>query len=444
MKTIMITAPSSGSGKTTVTMGIIRALKNMGLDITCFKTGPDYIDTAFLKAASGKDAGNLDMHLQGNEGIKESLSLATAEYCVIEGAMGYFDGIYNTYRNSSYEISKVIGVNSILIYTPKGEMFTAIPKIKGMCEFEGSTIKGIILNKVNKHTFSLLKEQIEKYTSLKVLGFVPEISDIELKSRHLGLIQSMEIEDLDKKIERAAEVILANLDINELIQLMSDIKTESDVTLRRHDIKVAIARDSAFSFYYRENLWLFEKSCDVIYFSPLIDEKIPDCDLLYLGGGYPEVFREELSKNTSMIKSIEDFAENGGCIYAECGGFMYLTEFIEDSRMVGILKGTSIMTNKLQRFGYIDITLNHDCMIGSAGDFITAHEFHKSQSHVEGHAVYNIKKTMGEKTWECGHAYKNVLAGYPHINFLGNMKAFYSLIDYVKKVKVNNQLFVRH
>jgi cobyrinic acid a,c-diamide synthase len=435
MKTVMITAPNSGSGKTTITMGIVRSLKNMGLNISCLKTGPDYIDTAFLEAASGRLAGNLDVHLQGEDGIFKALSFADSDYCVIEGAMGYFDGIYNTYENSSYDISRRLSINSILIYTPKGEMFSAIPKIKGMEEFKDSNIKGVILNKVVPQTYKILKEQIEKYTNLKVLGFIPPMEDVELKSRHLGLVQSLEVEDIDKRIEKVANAVMENVDLKSLINLMVDVKEEKEIVIRKRNIRTGVARDKAFSFYYRENLRLLEKSCDVVYFSPIEDEKVPECDLLYLGGGYPEVFKEELSNNNSMLSSIKDFADSGGCIYAECGGFMYLTQSIEGFQMTGVFEGYSYMTTKLQRFGYIDITLNRNCILGKAGDKLTAHEFHKSITETKGQPIYDIKKTMGDKTWNCGYTYKNVIAGYPHINFLGNMKAFENLLNYVERSK---------
>lgn len=439
MKGIMITAPSSGSGKTTITLGIIRALKNRGLDVCGFKTGPDYIDAAFIKAASKKYAGNLDMHLMGREGIKKSLSMGEGEYCIIEGAMGYFDGIYNTYENSSYDISKHLKVNGILVYTPKGEMFSAVPKIMGMSGFEGSMIKAVILNRVNESYYKLLKEQIEKYTGLKVLGYVPPIEDVEIKSRHLGLVQSVEIDDIEEKIEKAAGVVSKSLDMDLLVELMTEMNDLSIKYPGKRNLKVAVALDKAFSFYYRENLRLFDECCSVEYFSPVQDESIPSCDILYLGGGYPEVFREELAANKKMLSSIKKYAEGGGCVYAECGGFMYLMDLIEDCNMAGVFKGKSQLTKSLQRFGYIDIELEKDCMLGRKGDILTAHEFHKSTTEIEGEPIYKIKKTMGDKTWSCGYSYKNVLAGYPHINFLGNIKAFEHMLDYVEQQRNNHQ-----
>ena len=435
MKGIMITAPSSGSGKTMVTMGILRALRNRRLDVCGFKTGPDYIDTAYLKAASGKDAGNLDMHLQGREGMKQSLSMSSAEYCVIEGAMGYFDGIYNTFENSSCDISGFLGINAILVYTPAREMFSAVPKIKGMADFDGSTIKGVILNQASEKIYHMLKGPIEEYTGLSVLGYLPRMEDIEIESRHLGLIQSAEIDDMEEKLERMAAVIQKNIDLELLVRLMKEMHEVPVRPVGKRRLSVAAAMDKAFSFYYRENRKLLADSCEVEYFSPLRDGSLPGCDFLYIGGGYPEVFRQELSENKSMLSSIRMYADSGGCIYAECGGLMYLTEQIEDCGMVGIFEGTTRLTKSLQRFGYIDMELKADCMLGKQGEKLTAHEFHKSVSDVKDPTLYRIRKTMGDRIWECGYRYKNVLAGYPHINFLGNWNAYLSILDYAERNK---------
>jgi len=435
MKTIMIAAPASGSGKTTLTMGLIRALKNSGYNLTCLKTGPDYIDTAFLKAASGNEAGNLDLHLQGQEGLRQAFSLAEGDLCVVESAMGYFDGLANTYIGSSYDIGRILGINTVLVYTPQAEMFTAIPKIKGMVDFKESSIKGVIFNQVSDKYYQLLKEQVEAYTDLKVLGYLPPLADAALKSRHLGLVQSVEIEELDQLIEKIADAVKQTVDLEELKKIMSDVQGSTFPSLPQRDLRVAVAYDKAFSFYYRENLKLLEDTCRVVFFSPLKDKHLPQCDLLYMGGGYPEVFRSELAANRAMIEQIKAYAEHGGCIYAECGGMLYLNQSIEESLMCGVFQGKSRLTDKLQRFGYIEITLQEDCLLGQAGDKLTAHEFHKSVCAPGGKEVFSINKAMGTGGWSCGYRCKNVLAAYPHINFLGNLKAFQAMLDYAERVK---------
>ncbi len=437
MKAVMLAAPASGSGKTTVAMAIIRALKNRGNKPTCFKTGPDYIDTAFLAAASGRTAGNLDIHLQGRPGLRQSLALADGDLTIIEGAMGYFDGIANTWTNSSYDIGKELGVPTVLLYSPRGEMFSAIPKIKGMTDFADSLIKAVILNGVSSKIYLMLKEAVEKYLSLPVIGFIPEVKGSILKSRHLGLVQSLELEHLDEQIESLAREVEKTIDFEALLDIFTPIDSSPFPVMRRRDLTVAIARDKAFSFYYRENLQLFERCCRVVYFSLLTDKELPQCDLLYLGGGYPQIFRNELSQNKVLLNQVKKFALGGGCIYAECGGMLYLCEAVDGVEMAGVLKGESRLTDKLQRFGYVDLTLLENCMLGQAGSTLTAHEFHRSESSIDSPANYRVSKTMGNKGWTCGYRFKNVLAGYPHLNFLGNLQAFEYMLDYAENFQTS-------
>lgn len=432
MKTIMITAPSSGTGKTLITLGLIRSLKNRGLDIRAFKTGPDFLDTHYLGLASGKTSGNLDIHMMGKEGLKIALAMNKGEYGIIEGAMGYFDGIYNTYENSSYDISKKLKVNTILVYTPKGEMFSAIPKIKGMVDFQNSKIRGIILNKTKKALYPLFKEQIEKHIGIKVLGYVEEDESLKIESRYLGLVQSNEIENIDNLLDKITDSLEKTVHMEEVINLMDDINVPDYIYPNKRNIKVAIAQDEAFSFYYNENLKLLENTCHVEYFSPLKDKEIPKCDLLYLGGGYPELFKEKLSQNKTMLDSIKNMAQAGGFIYGEAGGFMYLVESIEDHPMVGIFKGRAYMTNRLQRFGYTNIQLAEDTILGRKGDRLFGQEFHRSIVDTQEKPLYKITKPKSSRKWQCGYQYKNVFVAYPHIHFLGNMDAFNYLLDMIE------------
>jgi len=438
MKAILITAPSSGSGKTTVTLGLIRALKQKGLDVCAYKTGPDYIDRAFLEKASGLPTGNLDLHLQGLDGLYYSLSQSPAENCIIEGVMGFFDGISNTYSNSCYDISRLLKIPSLLVYSPKGEMFSAIPKIKGMAEFKDSTINSILFNNISEKYYCLLKEATEEYTDLPVLGYIPKLDDAVFESRHLGLIQSDEIDNLDSKINKIARTLSRTVDLDRIVAMMRQPTTPNlttDFALPKTDIKIAVARDKAFSFYYRENLELLESACQVSYFSPLSDHALPTCDLIYFGGGYPEVFRQELAANKSMLDAVWQHGEAGGYIFGECGGLMYLSDYVEDSKMVGLLKGECTLTKSLQRFGYIDVALTDDCFLGKAGTRFAGHEFHKSTTSMNLPTVFGIKKTMGENVWNCGFRYKNTIAGYPHINFLSNMDLLKHMLQTISASK---------
>lgn len=439
MRALMIAAPASGNGKTTVTMGLLRALRRRGLDVCGYKVGPDYLDPAFLAVASGQTARNLDVHLQGSNGVWESLVRGQNAYAVIEGVMGYFDGIGNTYRNSSYELARMLGIPTILVYTPAAEMFTIIPKLKGLAEFEVSTIQAVIFNNVTPAYYALIKEAVEQYTPLRVLGGLPKTTEVALQNRHLGLVQSMEIPDLEAKIERLADLMTEQIDLDQVLALMTACQMPpleqpmEAVYKPQRALTIAVANDQAFAFYYPENLELLAAAGRIVYFSPLCDAGLPECDLVYLGGGYPEIFRTELSANRLMRESIKAYAERGGYLYAECGGLMYLTESIEDVEMVGIFRGKTTVTSRLQRFGYVDITLQTRCLLGEPGERLTGHEFHHAVSAIEGAPVYGVSKTGGTQTWTCGYAYKNVLAAYPHLSFLGNRHALNTLLRRVDR-----------
>ncbi|MEW8973231.1 MAG: cobyrinate a,c-diamide synthase [Tissierellaceae bacterium] len=435
MKTFMITGPSSNTGKTSLSLGIARALKNRGLDISPFKTGPDFIDTKYLEIAAGKTAGNLDIHMMGIEGLKEAIAMNNGEYGIVEGAMGYFDGIHNTFENSSFHISEELDIPAILVYVPKGEMFSAIPKLKGIIDFSNHRIKGIIFNKTNKKIYDMLKEKVEEYLDIEVLGYVPQDESLEIGERYLGLLQVHENLDLDNKLDIISEKIEETVDIDRLLLLARDIEIQPFKYPRKRDITVGIAYDEAFNFYYQENLKLLEKTAELVYFSPLNHRKLPDVDLIYIGGGYPELYRDRLSSNRDMIESIRDFAKNGGRIYSEGGGFMYLVEDIEGVPMCGLIKGKAVMTNRLQRFGYIDIKLKMDCLLGTKGDIIKGQEFHRSIVETGEREIFKITKPKSNKNWECGYMIYNTLAGYPHINFLGNKKVFNHILDILEKSK---------
>ncbi|GIW48641.1 MAG: cobyrinic acid a,c-diamide synthase [Caloramator sp.] len=432
MKSIMISALSSGSGKTLFTAGLIKLLSKMGLDVLPAKSGPDYIDTQYLSQAAGCMAQNIDFHLQGKLGAKECLFIEDRNYLVIEGAMGYFDGIYNTFENSSFDISNTLDIDTLLIYSPKGEMFSMIPKIKGAVDFSCGRIKGIVLNRTNRRIYELIKPKIEEYVGIRVLGFIEEDEDFSIKSRHLGLVQSQEVYNSSLIIDKMSDKIKENIDMEYLMALFKDLNYYRRLELNKRDVDVCILKDVAFSFYYRENIMLLEKTCNVCYVSPLRDYSIPKCDFLYIGGGYPEIFKHELSFNTSMKASIKRYAEDGGYIYAECGGLMYLTKEIDGEEMVGVFDGRAKMTNKLQNFGYVDLKLQDEFLIGDCNDTFTGHEFHRSVVEIDDKRYVEVEKTMGDANWRCGYRYKNVCAMYPHISFMGNIEAFNKMLDKIE------------
>ena len=286
-------------------------------------------------------------------------------------------------------------------------------------------IVGVVLNCVSESFYSLLKPAIEMHCGLKVFGYVPKDDELKLESRHLGLVQSVEVEGLNKKINYLAELIEKYINLDEIIESFKDVKKfEDNYHLNRLNKKIAIAYDEAFRFYYKENLELLEEVGEVVYFSPIRDKKLPEnIDFLYLGGGYPEVFKDQLSKNTDMLRSIKEALDKGLNCYAECGGLMYLTENIDSVNMVGFFKGNSEMTKRLNRFGYATLDFNNIK--------INCHEFHKSKVNSNESTVYDITKTTyaGDKVgWKCGYKKKNTLAGYPHVHFFGNIEFIKELL----------------
>lgn len=420
MKTMMISSNCSGGGKTTFTLGLMKALKNRKYDVQGYKVGPDYIDTGFHTEITGKVSRNLDLHLMGEVGVKAAFSRGKGDLAVVEGVMGLYDGKGLDEECSTYSVSKVLDDAPILlVITPKAQSVTLCAEINGIKNFRNANIVGVVLNCVSEGFYNLLKPAIEMHCNLKVFGYVPKDDELKLESRHLGLVQSVEVGNLNKKIDYLANLIEQYVDLDEIIKSFKEVrKFEDNYHLSKTNKKIAVAFDEAFRFYYKENLELLEESGEVVYFSPLRDKKLPeDIDFLYLGGGYPEVFKDQLSENTEMLQSIKYALENGLNCYAECGGLMYLTENIDGTDMVGFLNGNSEMTKRLNRFGYVTVSLN---------DIeINCHEFHKSKVNLNEEAIYDVIKTSysGEKiNWKCGYKKKNTLAGYPHVHFFGNMK----------------------
>ena len=431
MKSVMISSNKSGGGKTTVTLGLMKALKNRGYKVQGYKTGPDYIDTAFHSEVTGIPSRNLDLYLMGEYGVKAAFSRGEGDLAVIEGAMGLYDGKGLDEEYSSYSISKTLGdIPIVLVLTAEGQSVTLCAEIEGLKNFRNANVVGVILNNISEGYYNLLKPAIELNCGVKVFGYLPREEKIELSNRHLGLVQSIEVDNLFDKIDIIADMMEKYIDLDEIMKIFKEVDKYEDLFhMDNKKMKIAVAYDEAFRFYYKENLELLEEIGEVIYFSPLRDKELPsNIDFLYLGGGYPEVFKEQLNKNFSMRNSIREALEGGLRCYGECGGLMYLTEAIDDVPMVGFFSGKSEMTNRLNRFGYA--TVNYDDIN------INCHEFHKSKVESNEKTVYNVEKIKynGDKiSWNCGYMKKNTLAGYPHVHFFGN-------IDFLKYIIKGNIL----
>ena len=424
---IMIAGTNSGCGKTTVTCALLKALQIKGENVVSFKCGPDYIDPMFHTEIIGTKSRNIDLFLCDEKSSKYLFvkNSEGSDISIIEGVMGFYDGIGgNTPLYSSCDISNKMQIPVILVVDCTGVALSVVATIKGYLELFPNTIIGVILNKVSKRMYELYKQMIKEHLSIDLLGFMPKEASISLESRHLGLVTAAEVKDLQEKTRLLANLAKENIDIEKILTIAKqaepiyyeDIKIEKKVAL-----KIAVALDKAFCFYYEDNLELLRQmGAELIFFSPLNDTQLPsDIDGLIIGGGYPELYAKILSQNALMLKSIKTANENGMPIFAECGGFMYLGKslLIENIRykMVSLIDMDCEMTDKLKTFGYVTLIAKGDSILMDSGQIIPAHEFHYSQSNLK-EGFLQAKKNSG-KTWSTGYAKNNVFAGYPHIHF---------------------------
>lgn len=446
MKKILIAGTSSGVGKTTISLGIMQALTKRKLKVQPYKVGPDYIDPSYHTFITGRDSRNLDSYMLDDEKIKYIVSNASedADISIIEGVMGFYDGfgIDLNACTSSYT-SKLLKAPVILVINGKAMSSSAAAMVLGYKELDKDVnIKGVIVNNVKTQShYELIKESIEKYCNVEVLGYFPPNEKFSLESRHLGLVPSVEIDSLKDKFNNLGDEIEKYINIDRLLEISESEVVESSFDIsnlpKYKDKKIAVAYDKAFNFYYKENLELLKQmGVEIIKFSPLNDKYVPKADCIYIGGGFPEIFAKDLDKNESMRESIIKAHEENIPIYAECGGLMYLGEKLKDSdgneyNMVGIFKGTSEMTKSLRRFGYCDGIAKIDTILSKKGDVINGHEFHHSVFNSEEKCAYKMIKKRGNKVideWDGGYSKGNTLATYLHTHFYNNLDAIIKFV----------------
>ena len=441
---VLIAGTNSGCGKTTVTLAVLAALKKRGVSVASAKCGPDYIDPMFLRSAIGVPSTNLDPFFFDENTLRFLLAKhgAGMELTVIEGVMGYYDGLGLTSRASTYELARKTATPVILTVNAKGASLSNLAQIKGFLDFmPDNNIAGVILNNCTEKVYSILAPEIEARLGIKPLGFMPHIKDCEIGSRHLGLITADEIDDIEKKLSVLAEQAEKSIDLDGIIAFAAsspELSFEAPVFEKREPVRIAVARDRAFCFYYEDSLdVLKEMGAELVPFSPLDDEKLPDgIHGLYLGGGYPELYAEELSQNASMRQSIKAALESGLPCLAECGGFMYLTESIAGAPMVGFIPGGAHDTGRLTRFGYVALTAKADNMLCRAGDTIPAHEFHRWDCDNIGD-FFTAEKADG-RSWDCVFATDTLYAGFPHFHFLSSPRFAEGFISACIKMKLRN------
>lgn len=427
---VLIAGTSSGCGKTTVTCAVLQALVDRGLRVGAFKCGPDYIDPMFHSRIIGAKSANLDLFFFGKNtaGYLLAKNSADCDVSVIEGVMGYYDGMsLTTTESSSRQVARMTDTPAILVVNAKGASLSVLAAIHGFLSFvPESGIRGVILNQCSAMTYAALAGAItERFGGqVKLLGYLPKMPDCALESRHLGLVTAAEVTDLKEKLARLAAQAEQTIDLDALLELARSAEAlqYEPVTLPRYEspVRIAVARDNAFCFYYEDSLQaLQDMGAELVAFSPLADECLPEkIHGLYLGGGYPELYAEALSRNTAMRKCIRAALKNGLPCIAECGGFMYLTEKIGEWPMVGALPGNCFDTGRLTRFGYVTLTAHADNLLCRAGESIRGHEFHHWDATESGDA-FTATKANG-KSWECVTATDRLYAGYPHFHFYAN------------------------
>ncbi|MCS7088405.1 MAG: cobyrinate a,c-diamide synthase [Thermoflexales bacterium] len=437
--TVIIAAPHSGSGKTTIAVGLIAALAARGLRVAPFKVGPDYIDPSLLSRAAGRPCYNLDLWMLGEEAARESFARRTADsdFAVVEGVMGLFDGVSgDDDAASTAHVARVLGAPVVLVLDASAMARTAAALVCGLREFDRRVnLAGVIFNRVGSPTHAqMLREAVVRHTDVRPLGSVLRNAALERSDRHLGLVPAAE-DDPSKWIAAARQAVEAGVDLNALVEIAEQscqcplpLATSRRASQASSSSPViAVAHDAAFNFIYPDNLELIEEAGGrVVFFSPLSDSGLPTgSSALILCGGYPELFAERLAANASMRAAIRHAAQSGMPIYAECGGLMYLCEALVDQQgraypMCGVLPGRSVMGSRLV-LGYRTARAEQDCWLWRAGETVRGHEFHYSTWQADGSLppLYTFEPSRYQREPRCdGARVGNVLASYLHLHFL--------------------------
>ena len=438
----LLSAGASGSGKTMITCGILAALKKRGKRVSSFKCGPDYIDPMFHSRVLKAKSRNLDTFFTDRETTRYLFAQGAegTDISVMEGVMGYYDGLGGiSTKASASDLADVTDTPVVLIVNTKGMSLSVAAYIKGFLEYEAHPhIKGVIFNQMSPMLYPRMKKVVKEQLNVRVYGYVPVLKDLTLDSRHLGLVLPEEVEDLEKKFSLLADTLEQTLDLDGLISLAEEapeienqcpeniedyLKSQEAQKIREEKPVIAVAKDEAFCFIYEDNLKLLrELGAELVPFSPLHDKKLPEGTKgLLLYGGYPELYAKELEENAPMRQEIQDVLNQGMPCLAECGGFMYLHETMEDLKGnayqgTGNISGRAFYTGKLPRFGYVELSARKEGVLGAGKTPIRAHEFHYFDSTSCG-GDFVAKKPGSSRNWNCIHGTGKSLWGFPHLYY---------------------------
>lgn len=454
---IMLAATGSGRGKTTITCGLLQSMLNRGKKVQAFKCGPDYIDAMFHERVLGVPCSNLDSFLEDRETLRYLAADHTKDndIALIEGAMGYYDGVGFSETASSYEIAVITDTPVILLVNAKGMSQSALAVLQGFLNFRrDSRIRGVIFNQMSERQYRLAKPVAEGM-GIRVFGYVPDQRALTLQSRHLGLVTAREVENFRGNVQALSDLMEKTLDLDGILELageappLADGREPSDLVACRHarsysadgPLKIGVARDAAFCFLYSDNMDFLKKAgCEICPVSPLADEALPEeLDALILNGGYPELYAKRLSENKSFIASLQKALDRGLPCIAECGGFLYLMEALEDDNgdsypMCNVIAQKGYRTGRLQRFGYLSMTADRDGLLAEAGETIRAHEFHYWDCANPGRA-FTVGKPGDGRSWEECYMTPTLYAGFPHIYLYGNRRAGYHFLEAASKYR---------
>ncbi len=389
---------NSNSGKTTISLALARLLANKNNKVKYLKSGPDFIDSRLGSFASKGDYGNVDIFMQ-KSGATE-VGASDADYCVLEGVMGYLDGIYNTMEASTYANAKALGLKTVLVLTPKGEMFSLIAKLKGFMDY-ADNIVGVIFNKTHTKLYTIYKELVEKELGLEVFGNIEMDEDFAIEDKDLGLELPSDIKAFDEKLDR---------------------------------ISAKLENDKAFNFYYKENIDFLEKYFNVKYFSVLDEEEVPEADLLYIGGGNLKDYLEGIQKSKSL-DSIRKYYESGGKIFTEGEATYFLAESFNEHKMLGLIKGHAVIEKTLHNFGYAYLKALRKNFFFDQDKIFHSQEFHKSSLSDNEFNLFKVEKPYREDTWTSSFANENIVAIEQNISFVQDEEYFYKKIDSLRGEK---------
>jgi cobyrinic acid a,c-diamide synthase len=443
----IIAAPASGSGKTTLALGIMRALTRRGLTVQPYKAGPDYLDGTYHTLATGTPSYNLDSWMIDAKVLSDHFSalLCGKDIGIIEGAMGLFDGFEGTIEGSSAQLAALLGIPVLLVVDCKGMSRSAAPLVKGFAAFRPDVkIAGVILNRTGSECHVRYLKETLTAIDIPVIGYLPREDSLALEHRHLGLVAAQHGGSTEQKIDAIAGTVEKTIDLELLLRLCRGAPEKKrpvkTIERKKRTCRIAVARDAAFHFYYQANLDLLELAgAELVFFSPLHDVSLPEgTGGVLLGGGYPEEHAAALADNEGMRMDIRTFSEAGGCIYAECGGFMYLGDHLEKDGdgypMCGVLPAGFRMNDlKRKSLGYREITLAVDTILGPKGTIVRGHEFHysfmKEYPAMQSAPFRILPRIVSNAPEPAGMSIRNTVGSYLHIHFLSNPVLARNIVD---------------